>query len=200
MIYTVLITVAAILLIYMLVLRPMHLKWGAKKDEVKMDLPGDGINAKPNFNATRAISIKAPPNEVWRWIIQIGSGRAGWYSIDWIDNGSVPSSSVIIPEFQEIFQNQFIPFTPDNKNGMWVLEYIDNDYILWIDKAKSSTWLWKILPEEGNNSRLITRLRTKYAFNSIWLIYYLIYDIGDIIMMKKCMKGIKSRAEKNFRA
>jgi hypothetical protein len=200
MIYAVLITVAAMLLIYMLVLRPMHLKWGAKDDEVKMVLPGDEINTKPNFNATRAISIMAPPDEVWRWIIQIGSGRAGWYSIDWIDNGNVPSSTEIIPEFQEIFQNQFIPFTPDNKNGMWVLEYVDNDYILWIDKAKSSTWLWKILPEEGNGSRLITRLRTKYFFNSIWLIYFFIYDIGDIIMMKKCMKGIKSRAEKNFGA
>jgi hypothetical protein len=39
------------------------------------------------FNATRAITIGAPPGRVWPWIVQIGYGRAGLYTYDLVDNG-----------------------------------------------------------------------------------------------------------------
>lgn len=188
---------AGFILLYLFILRPKHLRWGATNDEVKLALPGDEVNNNPDFNATRAITINAAPDEIWKWIIQIGSNRAGWYSIDWIDNGNTPSSAEILPEFQNIFINQFIPFTPDQKNGMWVKDFRPSDFILWIDKSQSSTWLWKLLPEADGKTRLLTRLRTRYEWKSIWIIYFLIYDFGDIFMMKKCMKGIKERAEKN---
>ncbi len=55
----------------------------------------------------------------------------------------------------------------------------------------------KEIPFGQNSTRLITKLRTKYTWTSFWIIYYLIYDLGDIIMMSKCMKGIKRRAEKH---
>jgi len=181
--------------VYVAVLRPLHLRWGAKDEEVKMTLPGDTMVEKPDFNATRCISIHASPDEIWKWIIQIGSKRAGWYSIDWIDNGGVPSSRGILPEFQTITEGQFIPFTPDQKNGMWVKGFSENDYILWTDKDGRATWLWKIIPSGPDSSRLITRLRTRYVWKSFWVIYYLFYDFGDIVIMSKCMKGIKQRAE-----
>ena len=190
--------ILALLVFYLFVLRPMHLRWGATNKEVDFVLPGDELVSKPNFNATRVITINAAPEEIWKWIIQIGSKRAGWYSIDWMDNGGVPSSFEIIPEFQKIEVGQFIPFTPDQKNGMWVKEFNLNKYILWVDKAGKASWLWYIYIDENANTRLITRLRTKYTWNNLWVIYYLIYDVGDIVMMKKCLKGIKKRAEKNF--
>lgn len=182
-------------ILYVAILRPSHLRWGATEEEVKMPLPGDTKVEKPDFNATRGISIKASSDEIWKWIIQIGSKRAGWYSIDLIDNDGVPSSREILPEFQTIAKGQFIPFTPDQKNGMWVKEFSENDYILWTDKEGRATWLWKIIPSGADSSRLITRLRTRYVWKSFWVIYYLIYDFGDIVMMSKCMKGIKQRAE-----
>ncbi|HSO86788.1 MAG TPA: hypothetical protein VLQ91_09575, partial [Draconibacterium sp.] len=49
--------------------------------------------------------------------------------------------------------------------------------------------------DSENNTRLLTRLRTKYVWKGFWIIYYLIYDFGDIVMMSRCMKGIKKRAE-----
>jgi hypothetical protein len=150
----------------------------------------------PHFNATRAITINATPKKVWQWIIQIGSKRAGWYSIDWIDNGGIESSHEILSEFQKIDVGDFIPFTPDQKNGMWIKGFIQDEFILWIDKDEYATWLWYLILMPNGKTRLITRLRTKYKFFSFWIIYYILYDIGDIIMMKKCMQGIKSRAEK----
>ena len=182
-------------LIYILIIRPKHLRWGASTDEVNLNLPGDEMVNKPDFNATRGITIESSPEEIWKWIIQIGSKRAGWYSIDWIDNGGTPSSTKIVPEFQVIHKGQFIPFTPDQKNGMWVNDYSSFKYILWTDKAGKASWLWYLIPVGNNVTRLITRLRTKYVWSNLWIIYYLIYDVGDIIMMKKCMKGIKQRSE-----
>jgi hypothetical protein len=191
--------IVALTAIYLFVLRPLHLRWGSTKNEVKLRLPGDEIVVKPNFNATRAITIAASPQEIWKWIIQIGSKRAGWYSIDWMDNGGQPSATKILTEFQKIEEGQFIPFTPDQKNGMWVKEFKVNEYILWVDKTAKATWLWYIYLNDKNETRLITRLRTKYPWNSIWMLYYLLYDMGDIVMMTKCMRGIKKRCESIYR-
>jgi hypothetical protein len=180
---------------YLLIVRPWHVRWGATDNELALSLPADSLVINPDFNATRCITINAPPEEIWKWIIQIGSRRAGWYSIDWMDNAGIKSSIEILPEFQKIETGQFIPFTPDQKNGMWVKEFKKNEYILWVDKEGRATWLWYLYPVDEKQTRLLTRLRTKYVWKGFWIIYYLLYDFGDIVMMRKCMKGIKMRAE-----
>ena len=190
--------IVVLLIIYVRIIRPRQLRWGATSTEVAFVLPGDGIVKKPDFHATRSISISAAAEEIWKWIVQIGSKRAGWYSIDWIDNANIPSSLEILPEFQNIEIGQFIPFTPDQKHGMWVKDYKPYEYILWTDEAGKATWLWYIYENEVGETRLITRPRTKYDWTSVWIVYYLLYDAGDIVMMKRCMKGIKERAEKRL--
>jgi len=192
------IAVTGLAVTYLLVIRPWHLKWGATREELLLELPGDKNVPDPDFNATRGITIHSTPELVWRWLIQIGSKRAGWYSIDWMDNAGIKSSDIILSEFQKIEVGQFIPFTPDQKNGMWVNDFKEHEYILWIDKEGKATWLWYIYPIDKTRSRLVTRLRTKYNWKGIWIVYYMLYDIGDIVMMSKCMKGIKKRAEKEF--
>jgi hypothetical protein len=187
------------ILIYFLVVRPRQLTWGATRAEVGRSMPGDELVIKPRFVATRAVTIQAPASEVWKWILQIGSARAGWYSLDWIDNSNVPSSREILPEFQRIEPDYFIPFTPDQKNGMWVKDYQEPEYILWWDKKGKGSWCWYLDQDKDGATRLITRLRTIYDFSFPWVIYYLLYDFGDIIMMRKCMLGIKERAEQHVR-
>lgn len=187
-------------LTYMFIIRPWHLKWGATKEEQMLELPGDDIVQNPDFNATRGITIDSTPELIWKWIVQIGSKRAGWYSIDWIDNAGIKSSEEILPEFQKIKVGQFIPFTPDQKNGMWVNDFQHYKYILWVDKDAKATWLWYLYQIGNTHSRLVTRLRTKYNWKGIWIIYYILYDMGDIVMMSKCMKGIKRRSENVFKS
>ncbi len=200
---TTLLIIAVILtgltLLYLLVLRPWHLRWGATDNDLALSLPADSLVTNPDFNATRGITINSTPEEIWKWIIQIGSRRAGWYSIDWMDNSGIKSSLELLPEFQRIEIGQFIPFTPDQKNGMWVKEFKENEYILWVDKDGRATWLWYLYPVDKKQTRMLTRLRTKYVWRGFWIIYYLLYDFGDIVMMRKCMKGIKLRAENEFK-
>ena len=185
----------AVIFTYLFIIRPWQLHWGATQKEIELSLMGDNIVLKPDFNATRGISINASPETIWRWIIQIGSKRAGWYSIDWIDNGGIKSSYTILTAFQTIEINQFFPFTPDQKNGMWVKDFKKYQHILWVDKVGNASWLWYLIPVGNDKTRLITRLKTKYVWKGFWIIYYLLFDMGDIIMMRKCMKGIKRRAE-----
>jgi hypothetical protein len=188
-------SLAALTALYFLLIRPWTLTWGATREEAARPLPGDDIVKKTHFVATRAVTIDAPPSEVWKWIVQIGSARAGWYSIDWIDNGGRESSRTILSEFQMIENDTFIPFTPDQKNGMWVREFKEHENILWWDKKGDASWLWHLSKTEQGGTRLLTRLRTKYDFKFPWVIYYILYDLGDIVMMSKCMLGIKERAE-----
>jgi hypothetical protein len=82
---------------------------------------------------------------------------------------------------------------------MWVKNYKASEHILWWDKKGNGTWGWYLKQKDNGQTRLITRLRTKYDFSFPWIIYYLLYDFGDIIMMRKCMLGIKDRAENNTR-
>jgi hypothetical protein len=184
-----------VIFVYFMFVRPWALEWGATQFEVARPLTGDDVVQCPHFVATRAVTIEASPAEVWKWILQIGSARAGWYSLDWIDNAGVESSREILPQFQKIETGDFIPFTPDQKNGMWVKDFLATEHLLWWDKKGHSSWLWQLDEVEPNQTRLLTRLRTQYDFSFPWIIYYILYDFGDLLMMAKCLLGIKERAE-----
>jgi hypothetical protein len=183
------------LALYLAWIRPWQLRWGATHEEVERTRPGDEVVKQPTFNATRAITVTAKPAEIWPWLLQLGSKRAGFYSYDWIDNAGLPSSDRILPEFQQLSSGDFIPMTPDGKQGMWVKDFKPNEYILWWDKKGNATWLWQLSPLDGAGTRLSTRLRVKYDWTPPWVFYYLVQDVGDIVMMRKCLMGIKRRVE-----
>jgi hypothetical protein len=72
--------------------RPWHMRWGATDAEVAAPMPGDEIVDRAQFNATRAITIEAPPEHVWPWIAQLGYGRGGFYTYDLVDNAGERSA------------------------------------------------------------------------------------------------------------
>ncbi|WP_104992372.1 hypothetical protein [Deinococcus sp. NW-56] len=180
---------------YLRFLRPWQQRWGATDEEVRRVLPGDEAVRRPSFMATRAVTVHAPPGAVWPWIAQLGSGRAGWYSLDWIDNAGVPSARVILPQHQAVAVGDFVPFTPDGRQGMWVTAAKPHHFLLWRDREGAATWLWWLEPDGSGGTRLLTRLRTRYPWGSPWMAYYLLYDVGDIVMMRRCLLGLKARAE-----
>jgi hypothetical protein len=65
--------------------RPRMLRWGATEEEAAGALPGDERTPHPRVQSTRAITIDAPPEKVWPWIVQMGIERAGFYSHDWVE-------------------------------------------------------------------------------------------------------------------
>ena len=67
-------------------LRGWRLRWGATDDEIQRTLPGDELVPNPKWSYTHTITIRVPPAEVWPWLAQMGQGRGGFYSYEWLEN------------------------------------------------------------------------------------------------------------------
>jgi hypothetical protein len=94
----------------------------ATVDELKRTLPGDDLIPIPGKAITHAITINAPSEMVWPWLVQLGSYRAGWYSYDRIDNGGRPSARKIIPDLQHIEPGSIMPAVPGSLDAFIVRE------------------------------------------------------------------------------
>jgi len=99
-----------------LVARPLQLTWGAKDRESEEPLPGDDLIAHADLAATRAITIRASSSEVWPWIAQLGQGRGGFYSYDFLENlvgCDIHSADRIVPEWQDVSVGDEVRFAPE---------------------------------------------------------------------------------------
>jgi hypothetical protein len=184
-------------------IRRRHLRWGATDAEVAAAMAGDELVPRPSFNATRAINIDAPPEAVWPWIVQLGFGRAGWYTYDLFDNAGRPSAERILPEYQQPKVGDWVPMasTVNEMTAFKITGLEPNQWMLW--EKRHSTWAWKLIPLEGGRTRrgrtrLISRLKARYAWRASpanALLTLIIFEFGDFPMMRKLLLGVKRRAE-----
>jgi len=179
--------------------RSWHLRWGATSAEVRAPMPGDEIVPRASFNATRAITIGAPPAAVWPWIVQLGFGRAGFYSYDLFDNAGRPSADHILPEFQHPRVGDWVPMaaTVNETTAFRVKAFATGEWLLW-DKPES-TWSWKLVPLEGGRTRLVTRLKQHNDWGSpvMALVTVILFEFGDFPMMRRLLLGVRARAERS---
>lgn len=180
------------------VYRHWHVRWGATGAEVAAEMPGDDRVDKPSFCATRAITIEAPPEAVWPWLVQIGRGRAGFYSYDLFDNGGCPSAERILPAYQEAKVGDWIPMAAkvNETTAFKIAELEPNRSMLWA--KPHSTWAWRLIPLDGGRTRLITRLKDVYPWReapALALLTLILFEHGDFPMMRKLLFGVKRRAE-----
>jgi hypothetical protein len=136
--------------------------------EKRRQLPVDALVPEPIFTSTHAITIDAPPEQVWPWIAQMGAGRAGWYSWDAIDNGG-PSSTRIVPELQSVARGDIMPEVPGAQDA-FVVEVVDppRDLVLTVPDGLGGNavgWEHVLEPLPGDRTRLIVRGRA----SSQWL-------------------------------
>lgn len=52
---------------------------GASGADLRRRLPGDALIPRPRAVMDRVVTLPAPPEAVWPWLVQLGKGRAGWY-------------------------------------------------------------------------------------------------------------------------
>jgi proline iminopeptidase len=88
--------------VYGVWLRPQFWRWGATDDEVTGSYPGADLVPGGERGATMAVTIEAPSDQVWPWLVQMGGDRGGWYSWDRLDNGGRPSAQEVHPEWQDL--------------------------------------------------------------------------------------------------
>jgi hypothetical protein len=178
--------------------RRWHLRWGATDHEVQAPMPGDELVPKASMQATRAITIDAPPELVWPWIVQMGYRRAGFYTYDLLDNAGVHSADRILEQYQPPTIGDWMPMAKriNETTAFRVKAFAINEWLLW--EKPDSTWAWKLVPLEGGRTRLIARLKQRYAWEKPGsaILTLILLEFGDFPMMRRVLKGIKVRAER----
>jgi hypothetical protein len=178
--------------------------WGATGFERSIRLPGDEVLPDAENMGTKAISIRATPEEIWPWIAQMGVGRAGMYSYDWIDRiiGSGDavdghSATVIHPELQERKVGDLMVFHPPSGLAYTVAKVSAPRLIVYQGKSLSQvTWTFYLLPND-DGTRLITRWRGAKSTGTAETVANAVFGTMDFVMEQRMLTRIKELAEEH---
>jgi hypothetical protein len=184
--------------LYRRYLRDRVLTWGATADEASRRMPGDELLETADIVATRAIEIDAPPSAIWPWLIQMGPGRAGAYTYDWIENLfglNMHSADRIVPEWQKLEVGEVLR-SQEGRPGMRV-EILESERVL-SNRSEAGDWVWTfaVAPQNGS-TRLVSRNRIAMRGASAGQrLGMLVMEPGSLVMERKMLLGLKDRAER----
>ncbi|HMN28086.1 MAG TPA: SRPBCC family protein [Caldilineaceae bacterium] len=191
--------VVLLVAVYLFLVRPGQLVWGATAEEIARPLPGDDLVADPTFDATRAITIDASPEQIWPWLVQWGYGRAGFYGYDLVENIGSPSglrsADRLIPAYQQLAVGDTVKMNDFYDFKVRAIE--PNRYIVLagdVDPAIGSM-TWSLAPIDANHTRLIHRFHMRYQWDKPDIAVLLFTDVADHVALRKIMQGIKDRVE-----
>lgn len=184
---------------YVYAVRPWHVRWGATDEEVGERLPGDELVEHPNVEATHAITINAPVEEVWPWLVQIGQDRGGFYSYAWLENlvgCRLHNADRIVPEFQQLKAGDTVRLHPHAPPLPVLICEPPRTLVLGNNMDYPGTWGFYLKEAEGGATRLLIRGRGDWKPGLLsWLGAHVLFEPAHFIMERKMMLGIKSRAE-----
>jgi hypothetical protein len=178
---------------YLVVVGPRQRRWGATQQEVARAMPGDALLRRDAPSTTRAIMIDASPEVVFPWLLQIGYGRGGWYSYDWIDNDGKPSVERIDPALQRLAVGDRIEMLPGI--GPIVREIEPNDHI--VSGSETESWCLLVEPTHDGRTRLISRWRQDWPRSAGTYVWTALADPGAFVMEQKMLRRIRDLAERD---
>jgi hypothetical protein len=196
-------TTAGMAAAYILAARRRQLSWGATEEESKGPLPGDGLIQNADLTATRAITIRAAAAQVWPWIAQLGQGRGGFYSYDFLENlvgCDIHSADRIAPEWQDVEVGDEVRFAPEVGLAVASLEQ-GRSLVLRGGVPIGNTpppydFTWAFVLRDGPDKSTRLLVRERYAYKHPWA--RLIVEPTEMlsfVMSQKMLRGIRSRAE-----
>lgn len=205
---------------YLLAIRPRLLRWGATDEEVSRPYPGAELVPNGTRGATMAVTIDAPPARVWPWLVQMGYGRAGWYSWDHLDNMGEPSADRIHPEWQDIHLGDFLAPEEGVTARSWEVAALEPERFLglrasydirrrrWFDPngprpgfSSLSLWGFQLQPEPEGRTRLI--VSGSWSMLPKWLqpiLSVLVLEPSHWIMQTRQFTNLKRRVESEAKA
>jgi hypothetical protein len=188
-------------------IRPWHLRWGATDEELIEFLPGDEVKPDAGVQVTHAVTIDATPATVWKWLVQIGQDRGGFYSYDWIENLfglQVRNAEEIKPDWQTLHVGDWVRSAHvdwlggrfKNKAGWFVVRMEENHALVLRDEIEHGSWAFILRPVGDTKTRLIIRARSNKPENAAMKIFhYGFFEPAHFIMERKMLLTLKKRAE-----
>jgi len=177
--------------------------WGATLLETSAALPGDEVLADATTVSTKAITVHASPEDIWPWIAQMGIGRAGMYSYDWIeraigsgDFADGHSADRIHPELQtRVVGDELMMHPPTDMKYVVALVQTPRLIVYRGMSLSAMTWTFYLVPSD-DGTRLITRWRGYPANGLGEKVASAIFGTMDFVMEQQMLRGIKDRAER----
>jgi hypothetical protein len=185
--------------------------WGSTSAEIAQILPGDDLVPEPAGVTTRAVTVNAPADEVWRWLAQIGQDRGGMYSYDWLENLlglDIHSATEIHPEWELREGDRVVLVKPGwmglKKGYTLPVALIDRGRVIVLRQSPpehpwNAVWSFHVIPEGETRCRLLSRGRD--AINpgigaAVGRLFSQLLDPITMLMTRKMLLTIESRAER----
>jgi hypothetical protein len=188
--------------------------WGATRDERAKTWPGDESSPAATDVTTRAVTIDAPAEAVWSWVIQVGQDRAGFYSYTWLESlfrCAMPRVERIVPEWQDRVLGDTVWLARRDRyhgEARQKVIRIDRGRVLSLaspadwgrlvrcETSAGGTWTFIVVPLDRSRTRLVVRSRGPeapgVALGVFWLV---VFEPAHFIMERKMMLRIKALAE-----
>jgi hypothetical protein len=176
-------------------------EWGSTPEERARVMAGDAVIADANHVETQAVTVDAPPSDIWPWLVQIGSQRGGLYSYDWLDRlfGFLEqrSASQILPEFQNLavgdriaWGREYLTVAAVEPNRALVLNY----------EGRGMQWVWQfgLYPLDGERTRLVSRGTERTPNTPMFWLFMRVMEPASFVMTTRMLLNVKDRAERLY--
>ncbi len=181
------------------------LRWGATSAELRLVVPGDDLLPSADLVSTRAATIEAAADVVWPWIVQLGQGRGGFYTYDWLENlvgAGIHSADTIVSEWQHLEVGDDVRLAPEM--ALTVARFEPNRALVLrggtpLGKMPSPfdfTWAFVLHQTPDGASRLLVRERYRYLHPLAWMLVEPT-EVVSFVMSQRMLRGIRERSERD---
>jgi hypothetical protein len=186
-------------LIYWVPIRRWYRHWGASEAEIERAMPGDAEVPSAAYETTLAVTVDAPPADIWPWLVQMGYRRGGLYSYDWLDRLfgflDAPSAERILLEFQRLEVGDVIPVGRGDGFPVKTIEPFRTLVLGGETDGFQWTWQFGLYPVDERRTRLVSRNRARLSRTVGSTLFMCLLEPAAFIMTRKMLLGLKRRAE-----
>ena len=196
--FPILLVIVILAVLYWFPVRRWFSRWGTTPDERTRVMAGDQVIINPTHVDTGAITINAPPEDIWPWLVQMGYQRGGLYSYDWLDRLfrflDRPSANRILPEFQNLAVGDKIYFGREELTVAGLEPY---RALVLSNKGHGIEWVWQfgLYPLDTNRTRLVERGTERFPKTLFGWVFRHVTEPAAFVMTRRFLLGVKQRAE-----
>ena len=198
-----LLVIISISALYWFPVRRWFGQWGTTPDDLTRVMAGDSVITNPAHSATHAVTVDAPPEAIWPWLVQMGYQRGGLYSYDWLDRlfGFLDRRSAdrILPEFQHLAVGDTIRLGPREALAVTAIDPA-RALVLSYDRH-GFEWVWQfgLYPSGQGRTRLVTRGTERFTKTFGTWLFMRVMEPAAFVMTRRMLLGLKQRAESEWR-
>jgi hypothetical protein len=192
---------------------PRMTSWGATPGEVAETMPGDEVVGTAKYRTTHAVTVDAPPSRVWPWLVQMGQGRGGLYSYDWLENLvglDMHSADRVVLELQDLRVGDRVRMVPQGMEPdlSFIVLRLEPPHLLVLgpDGTRDDVlgsgmpfpcWTFSLRPTTFGGTRLVVRFQSDFQPTPVgWMVNKYALAPVHFLMERKMLLGIKGRAER----